>query len=81
MVQFYDVIYMLEKCQKIEKCNISCSFHWESFDPKTFRLMGLKIALKGFKLQFSKLGPAITMTLQVDSPNFFHYESIKIDDK
>jgi hypothetical protein len=40
-----------------------------------------KWLMEGFKPQFSKLGPAIKMTLQVDSSNFFHSESIKIDEK
>jgi len=40
----------------------------------------LKMAPKGFKLQFYKLGPAIKMTLHANSSNFFHFESINIDD-
>jgi hypothetical protein len=36
--------------------------------------------LEGFGPQFSKLGPATKMDLQVDSSNFFHHKSTKIDD-
>jgi hypothetical protein len=36
---------------------------------------------KGSRPQFSKLGPATKMALQVDSSNFFHSERIKIDEK
>jgi hypothetical protein len=43
------------------------------------------MALEYFKWffgpQFSKLGPATKMALQVDSSNFFHPESTKIDEK
>jgi len=39
------------------------------------------MAPKIFEPQFSKLGPAIKMTLQVDSSKFFHFEGIEIDDK
>jgi hypothetical protein len=41
----------------------------------------LKMDLEGFKPQFSKLGPTIKMTLQDYSSNFFHFESIEIDEK
>jgi hypothetical protein len=34
-----------------------------------------------FGPQFSKLGPTTKMALQVDSSNFFHPESTKIDEK
>jgi hypothetical protein len=37
--------------------------------------------LEGFRPQFSKLGLATKMTLQADSSNFFHSESIEIDEK
>jgi hypothetical protein len=37
--------------------------------------------LKGFGLQFSKLGPATKMTMQVDYFNFSHFLSIEIDGK
>jgi hypothetical protein len=37
------------------------------------------MAPEDFKPQFSKLGPAIKMTLQVNSSNLFHSESIEID--
>jgi len=33
------------------------------------------------KPQFSKLGPAAKMALEVDSSNFFHLESTNIDEK
>jgi hypothetical protein len=36
---------------------------------------------KGSRPQFSKLGHATKMALQVDSSNFFHYERIEIDEK
>jgi hypothetical protein len=39
------------------------------------------MALEGFKPQFSELGLAIKMALQTDSSNFFHSESIVIDEK
>jgi len=39
------------------------------------------MALQGSRPQFSKLGPATKMALQVDSSNFFHSKRIKIDDK
>jgi hypothetical protein len=39
------------------------------------------MAQEGFEPQFSKLGPATKMTLQVDSSNFFHYDNIEIDQK
>jgi hypothetical protein len=39
------------------------------------------MALEGSGPQFSKLGPATKMALQVDSSNFFHSERIKIDEK
>jgi len=37
--------------------------------------------LEGYEPQFSKLGPANKMTLQVDSSNCFHSKSIDIDEK
>jgi hypothetical protein len=40
----------------------------------------LKMALEGFKPQFSKLGPTIKMALQDDTSNFFHCEKIEIDE-
>jgi hypothetical protein len=39
------------------------------------------MAPKGFKPQFSKLGPTIKMAMQDDSSNFFHFESIEMDEK
>jgi hypothetical protein len=39
------------------------------------------MAPKGFKPQFSKLGLVVKITLQPDSSNFFHSESIEIDEK
>jgi hypothetical protein len=39
------------------------------------------MALEGSRPQFSKLGPATKMALQVDSSNFFHPKSTKIDEK
>jgi hypothetical protein len=39
------------------------------------------MALEGSKPQFSKLGPATKMALQVDSSIFFHFERINIDEK
>jgi hypothetical protein len=41
----------------------------------------LRIFQMVFWTQFSKLGPATKMALQVDSSNFFHPESIEIDEK
>jgi hypothetical protein len=40
-----------------------------------------QMALECLKPQFSKLGPTIKMTLQANSSNFFHSESIEIDEK
>jgi hypothetical protein len=39
------------------------------------------MALEGFKPQFSKLVPTVKMIVQDYSSNFFHFESIEIDEK
>jgi len=40
-----------------------------------------KMSLKSFKPQFSKMGLAIKMTMQIDSSKILYYEIIKIDEK
>jgi hypothetical protein len=53
-------------------------------DPKIFHFMpqnGSKIFEMVFWNQFSKLGLAVKMAMEVDSSNLFHLESMKIDEK